>query len=83
MLPSAVAYTIFAVALSKANVTVVTAFLYLVPVFALSTAWALLGEVPPLLTVLGGALVIAGVVVLNLAKQGSARRARVMARAAD
>lgn len=83
VLPSAVAYTIFAVALSKANVTVVTAFLYLVPVFALSTAWALLGEVPPLLTVLGGALVIAGVVVLNLAKQGAARRARVTARAAD
>ncbi len=74
VLPSAVAYTIFAFALSKANVTVVTAFLYLVPVFALVTAWLTLGEVPPLLTVVGGALAIAGVVVLN--------RAKVAARAA-
>ncbi len=73
VLPSAVAYTIFAFALSKANVTVVTAFLYLVPVFALFTAWLLLGEVPPLLTIAGGALAIAGVVVLNLAKRAAAR----------
>ncbi len=77
VLPSAVAYTIFAIALSRANVTVVTAFLYLVPVFAISTAWLLLGEVPPLLTVFGGGLVITGLIVLNLAKQGAARRAPV------
>ena len=75
VLPSAVAYTIFAYALSKANVTVVTAFLYLVPVFALVTSWLVLGEVPPLLTVAGGALAIAGIVVLNRAKRSAARRA--------
>lgn len=74
VLPSAVAYTIFAYALSKSPVTVVTAFLYLVPVFGLVSSWLLLGEVPPLLTYLGGAIAIAGVVVLNLAKQRSARR---------
>ncbi|HZJ10610.1 MAG TPA: DMT family transporter [Trueperaceae bacterium] len=74
VLPSAVAYTIFAFALSRAPVTVVTAFLYLVPLFGLGTAWLLLGEVPPLLTFLGGAIAITGVVVLNVAKQRSARR---------
>lgn len=77
VLPSAVAYTIFAYALSRSPVTVVTAFLYLVPVFGLVSAWLLLGEVPPLLTYLGGAVAIAGVVVLNLAKQRSARRMAV------
>lgn len=79
VLPSAVAYTIFAFALSRANVTVVAAFLYLVPVFALVTAWWLLGEVPPLLTFLGGGLVIAGLVALNLAKQAATRRSRLLA----
>lgn len=74
VLPSAVAYTIFAFALSKAPVTVVTAFLYLVPLFGLATAWLLLGEVPPLLTFVGGGIAIAGVVVLNVAKQRSAKR---------
>ncbi len=78
VLPSAVAYTIFAFALSKANVTVVTAFLYLVPVFALVSAWLLLGEVPPLLTVVGGSLAIAGVVVLNRAKRAAARNAAAL-----
>ena len=82
VLPSAVAYTIFAYALSRANVTVVTAFLYMVPVFALVTAWWLLDEVPPLLTVVGGSLVVTGLVVLNLAKRAAARRARPLARPA-
>lgn len=82
VLPSTVAYSVFAYALSKANVTVVTAFMYLVPVFALVTAWLTLGEVPPLLTVAGGALAVAGVVVLNRAKAAAAARAVVQASAA-
>lgn len=74
VLPSAVAYTIFAYALSKAPVTVVTAFLYMVPIFGLVSAWFLLAEVPPLLTYIGGAVAIAGVVILNVAKQRETRR---------
>lgn len=81
ILPSAVAYTIFAYALSKSPVTVVTAFLYMVPVFSLLGAWLLLGETPSLLTYLGGAVAISGVVLLNLAKQRSTRRTTVRAAA--
>ena len=50
-----------------------TAFLYTVPVFSILFSWLLIGEVPTLLTVAGGAVAIAGLVVVNQAK----RRVRV------
>lgn len=71
--PSAIAYTIYAFALSQARVTVVTAFLYLVPVFGLASSWLLLGEVPALITVVGGAIAIGGIVMVNLGKGAAAR----------
>lgn len=67
--PSAFAYTLFSLALSRAPVTLVTAFLYLVPVFALGSSWLLIGEVPTLLTFAGGLVAILGIVLVNLAKQ--------------
>lgn len=73
--PSAIAYTLFAFALSRAPATLVAAWLYLVPLFALLAAWFLLGEVPSALTAGGGAIAIAGVVALNLAKQRASRGA--------
>ncbi len=82
VVPSAIAYTLFAFALSRTPVTVVTAWLYLVPLFGLGAAWLLLGEVPTLLTAVGGAVAVAGVVVLNVAKQRAARRTAAASRAA-
>jgi drug/metabolite transporter (DMT)-like permease len=67
--PSAVAYTLFAFALSRAPATVVTAWLYLIPGFALLFSWWWLGEVPSALTLAGGAVVVAGVVLVNLSKR--------------
>lgn len=67
--PSAIAYTIFAYALSRAPVTLVAAALYLVPVFSLVASWLLVGEVPSVVTVIGGVVVVGGVVLLNLTKQ--------------
>lgn len=67
--PSAVAYTLFALAMTRMPVTVVTAFLYMVPVFALGASWLLIGEVPTLLMLGGGLVAILGIVIVNLAKQ--------------
>lgn len=74
--PSAVAYTIYAFALSRAKVTVVTVFLYLVPVFGLLSSWLLLGEVPAVMTAVGGAVAIGGIVMVNLGKGGGSSVAR-------
>ena len=76
--PAAISYAIFSYALSQAPVTVVTAFLYTVPVFSILFSWLLLSEVPTSLTLLGGGVAIAGIVMVNWAK----RRVRLRARSA-
>ncbi|MEX2534823.1 MAG: DMT family transporter [Trueperaceae bacterium] len=72
--PSAVAYSLLAFALARTPVTVVSAYLYAVPVFALLFSWALLGEVPTLVTLIGGAIAITGIVLVNIVKVRGARR---------
>ena len=44
-------------------------FQNLVPIIALITSWLLLGEVPLLLQILGGILIIAGLVVMRWQRQ--------------
>lgn len=80
--PSAIAYTLFAFALSRAAVTLVSTYLYMIPVFSLLFSWWILGEVPTWLTVLGGAVAIAGIAVVNVAKQRAARAERARVRKA-
>ncbi|MGL4609930.1 MAG: DMT family transporter [Trueperaceae bacterium] len=67
--PSAIAYTLFAYAISKLPVTSVSSFLYSVPVFGLFFSWLLLNEIPTPLTVLGGLIAIAGIFVVNRSRQ--------------
>lgn len=78
VVPSAIAYTLYAFALSKAPASLVTAFLYLVPVSSLSFSWWLLGEVPTVLTLIGGCIAVAGIVLVNVAKRRQARKAAVV-----
>lgn len=81
LFPSAVAYSLFAFAMTRAPVTQVATFLYSVPVFSLLLSWWFLGEVPAGLTVVGGAVAIAGIVVVNRARRAAARRRPAVPRA--
>lgn len=75
--PAAIAYVQFSYAISKLPVTLATSFLYSVPVFSLLFSWLILGEVPSLLTLVGGAAALIGIAVVTYAK----RRERAVARA--
>lgn len=59
--PTALAFTTWAYALSRTSAGRMGATTYLVPPITVALAWALLGEVPALLAVGGGALCLAGV----------------------
>ena len=75
LFPSAVAYTLFAVAQVRAPVTQVTTMLYAIPIVSLALSWWWLGEVPSVLTVVGGAVVIAGIVVVRRSRRSARERA--------
>ena len=63
LFPTAVAFTMWAYALARTTAGRMGATTYLVPPLAVLMGWALLGEVPPALALLGGALCLAGVAV--------------------
>ena len=63
--PSALAYMTWTFAIARVGASVTSSFLYVSPVFALLIAWALLGEVPGAVTLLGGLIALGGVVLVN------------------
>lgn len=65
LLPGAVGYVIWTYALSRAPAGAVGSFLYLVPVFAIFIAWVWLGEIPLVLSLVGGLLSLVGVALVN------------------
>lgn len=73
--PTAIGFTTWAYALNRTNTGRLGATTYLVPPVVIAMAWVLLGEVPPLLAIVGGVICIAGVVVVRTPRLGLVRRA--------
>jgi drug/metabolite transporter (DMT)-like permease len=75
--PAAVGYVLWSFALSRADVSRVTSTLNLSPILSLVIAFLALGEVPTPLSLVGGVITVAGVILLNTlgkAKQPSLPR---------
>ncbi len=68
---AAIANTLFTLILSKIPVSQATSYLYAIPVTSLVIAWFVLGEVPSQLTVLGGAIALIGIVIVNEARKNA------------
>jgi drug/metabolite transporter (DMT)-like permease len=67
--PGAVAYVAYAYFLSTASASSTASFLYLTPVLAVLIAWVWVGEIPRLLSLLGGGITLAGVVLVHRDRQ--------------
>jgi drug/metabolite transporter (DMT)-like permease len=78
VVPTAVAFSTWAYALARMDAGRLGVTTYLVPPLTIVLAWVLLGEVPPQLAVVGGAVCLVGVALSrrrgNDARTGRARR---------
>lgn len=66
--PAALAYALWSIALRRVPVATAVGFLYAVPPTAVLLAWVFLGEIPSTLTLVGGAVALAGVVTVNMSR---------------
>lgn len=77
LLPSALGFVLWGYAVARMPVAVSTSLLYLVPAVAVLIAWLVLGELPIPAELAGGAIVIAGVIIISHAGRRQKRRGEV------
>ncbi len=63
--PTAIAYVTYAYAFSRMSAARAVSFLYLIPVLAYLIAWLWLGEVPTILSAVGGVITLSGILIVN------------------
>lgn len=78
VVPAALCYATWAIALSMGDVSKVTGMMYLEPVFAIIIAWIWLHEFPSPLSIVGGVIAVSSVAIVNLISRS--RRLRSTAR---
>jgi drug/metabolite transporter (DMT)-like permease len=69
--PTTIAFTTWAYALARGSAGRLAATAYLVPPITIVMSWSILGEIPKLIAVLGGALCLAGVCIARKAPEAT------------
>lgn len=72
--PAAIGYVTWAIALSLSKASSISSFLYAEPVVAIIVAWIWLNEWPSTLSIIGGIVAIAGVIVVNVLGKKTAKQ---------